>query len=93
MNDFSYLGIYAYVRHPITLGMILITISTFFLLNSLLSNITAAMAFLSFLLSSVEKDNYLEENYGYPYKTYASKVPRFNIITGILKSQISDKVA
>ncbi len=86
LNKFSNLMLYAYIRHPITLGMIFISLSAIFLNHSILSNLFDVMAILCFILSSVEKDLYYENMYGFPYTLYMNRVPRFNIIAGIIRS-------
>ena len=89
LNKFTNLLIFAYLRHPITLGCIFISISTIFLIGSIVSNVFAVIACLCFILSSFERDVFLQKAYGYPYKLYMKKVPRFNIFHGILRSFIS----
>ena len=86
LNKFSNLLIFAYLRHPITLGCILISFSIIFLISSIVSNVLAIVACLSFFLSSFERDVFLQKAYGYPYRLYMKKVPRFNIFHGILRS-------
>jgi len=89
LNKFKNLMIFAYVRHPITLGLIIICFSLIFLLNSILSNVLAIMAIISFFLSSYEKDSLFQDSFGYPYRLYMKKVPRFNIIHGLIRSIIA----
>lgn len=86
LNKFTNLLFFAYIRHPITLGCILVSLSVIFLVSSIVSNILAIVAILSFVLSSFERDVLLQKVYGYPYKLYMKKVPRFNIFHGILRS-------
>ncbi|MHA2309435.1 MAG: hypothetical protein ACXABJ_09175, partial [Candidatus Heimdallarchaeaceae archaeon] len=54
--------------------------------SSIVSNVIAIVAILSFVLSSFERDVFLRKAYGYPYRLYMKKVPRFNIFQGILRS-------
>lgn len=89
LNKFKNLMIFAYVRHPVTLGIIIISFSLIFLINSILSNIFAIIAVISFFLSSYEKDSFFQESYGYPYQLYMKKVPRFNVFHGLIRSIIS----
>ena len=86
LNKFTNLLFFAYIRHPITLGCIFISLSLIFLVSSIVSNVLAIVAILSFVLSSFERDVFLQKVYGYPYKLYMKKVPRFNIFHGILRS-------
>jgi protein-S-isoprenylcysteine O-methyltransferase Ste14 len=89
LNKFSNLFIFAYLRHPITLGCILISFSVIFLISSIVSNVLAIIACLTFVLSSFERDVFLQKAYGYPYRNYMKKVPRFNIFHGILRSVLA----
>lgn len=82
LTKFRNLRIYAYVRHPVTLGLILNCIALILINHSILSNLFALMALICFILSSVEKDIYLEELHGYPFRKYKETVPRFNIFLG-----------
>ncbi len=86
LNKFTNLLFFAYFRHPITLGCIFISLSVIFLISSIVSNVLAIVAILSFVLSSFERDVFLQKAYGYPYRLYMKKVPRFNILHGILRS-------
>lgn len=89
LNKFSNLMVFAYIRHPISLGLIFISFSLILLVNSILSNIFAVMAVIAFFVSSLEKDSHLQKLYGYPYRLYVQKVPRFNVFHGILRSILS----
>ncbi len=91
LNRFTNLLIFAYVRHPVSLGMMLISISMIFYIHSLLSNLLAGVAFLVFMFSSFEKDTFFKELYGYPYKVYSKTVPRFNFVHGLIKALIASK--
>ncbi len=86
LNSFSNMLVFAYIRHPIVLGTVILALALIFLANSILSNIFAVIAVALFFLASYEKDSYLSKKYGYPYRVYASKVPRFNVIWGVIKT-------
>ena len=86
LNSFRNLMIFAYIRHPIVLGAVILSFALIFLANSILSNVFAVLAVASFFLASYEKDSYLSKIYGYPYRVYASQVPRFNVFLGIIKT-------
>jgi protein-S-isoprenylcysteine O-methyltransferase Ste14 len=86
LNKFTNLLFFAYVRHPITLGCIFISLSIIFLISSIVSNVLTVVAILSFILSSFERDVFLQKAYGYPYRLYMKKVPRFNFFHGLLRS-------
>ncbi|MHA1592494.1 MAG: methyltransferase family protein [Candidatus Heimdallarchaeaceae archaeon] len=86
LNSFKNLLVFAYIRHPMVLGTVILCFALITLANSILSNVFAVLAVICFFLASYEKDSYMVEKYGYPYKVYALKVPRFNIIWGIIKA-------
>ncbi len=86
LNSFRNMCIFAYIRHPISFGTTILAFALIFLANSILSNVFAVLAVISFFLASYEKDSYMAKKYGYPFRVYASKVPRFNIILGIIKA-------
>lgn len=86
LNSFKNMLFFAYIRHPMILGTVILCLALIFLTNSILSNVFAVLAVTCFFLASYEKDSYMEEKYGYPYKVYERKVPRFNIIWGIIKA-------
>ena len=88
LNSFRNLAIFAYMRHPITYGSMLISISLILLIHSILSNVFAGLSLIILTISSFERDSFLEKVYGYPYKVYTQHVPRFNIIHGIIRSFI-----
>jgi len=91
LNKFRNLMIFAYARHPLTLAMIIVSLAVFMINNSVLSNVLCVMAGMCFILSSIEKDLFYEQQYGYPYKFYCSKVPRFNLILGFIRSFKTEK--
>jgi len=88
LNSFKRLAFFAYVRHPITFSCILVSISIMLLIQSILSNVLAGLAIIIFTISSFEKDTFFQKIYGYPYKVYSRRVPRFNIIHGVIRSFI-----
>ena len=88
LNSFRNLAFFAYIRHPITFGCMLISISLMLLIHSILSNVLAGLAIVIFTISSFERDNFLQKLYGYPYKVYSQQVPRFNILHGMIRSFI-----
>lgn len=88
LNSFRNLAFFAYVRHPITFSCMLISISLMLLIQSILSNVLAGLALIVFTISSFERDMFFQKLYGYPYKVYSRRVPRFNILHGMLRSFI-----
>ena len=86
LNSFKNIRVFAYIRHPMIFGTVILCFALIFLANSILSNVFAVLAVMCFFLASYEKDSYMEKKYSYPYKVYERKVPRFNIIWGIIKA-------
>ena len=86
LSSFRNLYIFAYIRHPMIFGTVILCFALISLANSILSNVFAVLAVICFFLASYEKDSYMTEKYGYPYKVYEREVPRFNVIWGIIKS-------
>ncbi|MHA1827984.1 MAG: hypothetical protein ACTSX6_04970 [Candidatus Heimdallarchaeaceae archaeon] len=86
LTKFTNLGIYAYIRYPVTYAMIVLCVAVAFFKHSILSNVLCFMAIIFFIVSSFEKDLYYKSIFGYPFQLYASKVPRFFLVFGILKA-------
>lgn len=86
LHSFKNLFVFAYIRHPMVLGTVILSFALIFLANSILANVFAVLSVVCFFLSSYEKDSYMEKQYGYPFKVYAREVPRFNVIWGIIKA-------
>ena len=79
-------GIYAYVRHPEFLGHML-TITSLMLMAQ--HPISAAIGLVLLLLlcsEIVEEDKRNIEKFGDAYKDYMRRVPRINLLAGIIKS-------
>jgi protein-S-isoprenylcysteine O-methyltransferase Ste14 len=76
-------GIYAVVRHPQYLGYILLVMGFAFLYQNWIIVILAFMAILCFYYHTIEEEKQLIDRFQDSYLTYAQKVPRFNIISGI----------
>lgn len=86
LTKFSNLGIYAYVRYPVTYAMIILAVAIGFFRHAILSNVLCFIAIILFIVSSYEKDQYYRGVFGYPFHYYTLKVPRFFIIYGIIKA-------
>jgi len=78
-------GIFAIIRHPYWLCWILLSISLT-LLSQHIIMITLAMIAISIIyLETFSLDKGLIEKFGEDYKEYKKKVPRMNLIFGIIK--------
>jgi len=79
-------GLYAYVRHPEFLGHMLIIVSLVFMAQHPIS-VTIGSVLLSLLcIEIVEEEKRNIEKFGEVYKDYMRKVPRINLLSGIIKS-------
>jgi len=79
-------GIYAVVRHPLYLGWILsIFVATIFLYPHWLFVIIGFSGIASVYLISREEDRLNIEKFGKNYKKYMEKVPRMNLLLGVMR--------
>ena len=79
-------GIYAAVRHPLYLGWILsIFVATIFLHQHWLFVIIGFSGIASVYLISREEDRFNIEKFGKNYKRYMEKVPRMNLLLGVMR--------
>jgi len=79
-------GIYASVRHPLYLGWILsIFVATIFLHQHWLFVIIGFSGIASVYLISREEDRFNIEKFGKNYKRYMEKVPRMNLLLGVMR--------
>lgn len=86
LNKFGNLLIYSILRQPIILGFLVLDLALIFYIPDVVVTIFLVMSFLSFILASYEKDNYMIKIYGYPYRVYMKRVPKFNIFLGIIRA-------
>jgi len=79
-------GIYAFVRHPQYLGGILsIFVATVLLYPHWLFAILAIPGIIILYWSAKEEDKLLIAQFGNDYRAYSQRVPRMNLILGILR--------
>jgi len=79
-------GIYAVVRHPLYLGWILsIFVATIFLHQHWLFVIIGVLGIASLHLISRQEDHFNIERFGNDYKRYMQKVPRMNLLLGVIR--------
>jgi len=80
------IGIYAVVRHPQYLGGILsIFVATLLLYPHWLFAISGVPGAVILYLSAKEEDKRLMERFGNDYRAYIQRVPRMNLILGIIR--------
>jgi len=81
-------GMYAFVRHPEFLGHILIISALVIISQHWISVIVGAILIVLLCLAMIEEEKRNMEKFGNAYMDYMKRVPRINLIAGIIK-QIS----
>ena len=79
-------GLYAYVRHPEFLGHTLIIISLVFMAQHPISVVIGSVLLSLLYIEIVEEEKRNIEKFGDAYKDYMRRVPRINLLAGIIKS-------
>jgi protein-S-isoprenylcysteine O-methyltransferase Ste14 len=78
-------GPYAIVRHPQYLGYVYLN-ATFMLASPCWSVIVLGGSAISlFCLYALREERCLVDQFGYAYQAYMSRVPRFNILLGLVR--------
>ena len=78
-------GIYAVVRHPLYLGWLLMYVALILLSQHWLTVIIGIPGMVCVYLISRQEDQRLIEKFGDEYKDYMQKVPRMNLLVGIIR--------
>ena len=78
-------GIYAVVRHPLYLGWLLMYVALILLSQHWLTVIIGIPGMVCVYLISRQEDQRLIEKFGDDYKHYMQKVPRMNLLAGIIR--------
>ena len=78
-------GIYSLVRHPMVLGGILVLVAFFFISQHWLSAVFCVFMIISGYLIILKEEKENIRKFGNTNKKYVNKVPRMNIILGIIK--------
>jgi len=78
-------GMYAFVRHPEFLGHILIISALVIISQHWISFIVGAILIVLLCLAMIEEEKRNIEKFGNAYTDYMKKVPRINLIAGIIK--------
>ena len=79
-------GLYAYVRHPEFLGHMLIIISLISMAQHPISVAIGSVLLSLLCVEIVEEEKRNIEKFGEVYKDYMRRVPRINLLAGIIKS-------
>jgi len=77
-------GIYGIVRHPQYLAYILFVIGFTLLSQNLIIIIIALISILLFYVHTIDEEKNLRDRFSEAYEAYCSRVPRFNILAGII---------
>ncbi len=78
-------GLYAVVRHPQYLGYMLLTGGFVLVTQYWLSVLLGLIAITCFYLQAVAEERYCIAHIGAAYEHYQRRVPRFNVILGIIR--------
>jgi len=78
-------GIYAIVRHPMYLSGILFFISLVLISQHWLSLIFSIPVIVYFYISTWSEERSSIEKFGEAYRSYMKKVPRINLILGVIR--------
>ena len=78
-------GMYAFVHHPEFLGHILIISALVIISQHWISVIAGAILIILLCLAMIEEEKRNMEKFGDAYRDYMKKVPRINLIAGIIK--------
>ena len=78
-------GMYALVRHPEFLGHILIIFALIIISQHWISSIIGTILIVLLYLAMIEEERRNIEKFGDAYRNYMKRVPRINLIAGIIK--------
>jgi protein-S-isoprenylcysteine O-methyltransferase Ste14 len=78
-------GLYAVVRHPQYLGYILLAAGFALLSQHTATLLLGAVAVTSFVLQALAEERTCLAHLGEPYRRYLHRVPRFNVLLGIIR--------
>jgi len=83
-------GLYAFVRHPEFLGHMLIIFALIIISQHWISLVVGAVLIVLLCLAMIEEEKRNLKKFGKAYRDYMERVPRINLIAGIIK-QIRSK--
>jgi len=78
-------GMYAFVRHPEFLGHILIIFALVIISQHWISLIIGAILIVLLCFAMIEEEKRNIEKFGNAYMDYMKRVPRINLIAGIIR--------
>ena len=78
-------GPYAVIRHPQYLGYMLLIAGFTLLTQHWLLALPAVLTWVGFTWQAIQEERDCRERLGRPYADYCQRVPRFNIVLGLLR--------
>jgi len=78
-------GLYAVVRHPQYLGYMFLVLGFVLLSQHVLTAAVGIAAVVFFYLHTVQEDRFCRVHLGDKYVAYCSRVPRINIVAGLVR--------
>lgn len=82
-------GLYTIVRHPQYLGYMCLNVTFMLISPHWLIILVASVAIMLFYLYALQEEERLIKNFGRGYQEYMVRVPRFNILRGIVRTFVS----
>jgi len=80
-------GIFKTIRHPLYLGLSIVTVGFLFTYQAIVLVIIGIIAITLFYIASKVEDNYNIKKFGQVYTDYIIKVPLWNFFLGIYKNR------
>ena len=84
-------GLYAFVRHPEFLGHILIVFSLILIAQHSVNLVIGAMLIFLLCFAMIEEEKRNIRKFGNAYRAYMQRVPRINLLIGIIRRMYSKK--
>jgi protein-S-isoprenylcysteine O-methyltransferase Ste14 len=78
-------GLYSIVRHPQYLAYMLFNLGFMLLSQNCVIVLLGALAIAFFYLHTIDEERFCRMTFGEEYEQYIRKVPRFNLLLGIIR--------
>jgi protein-S-isoprenylcysteine O-methyltransferase Ste14 len=78
-------GLFAITRHPQYLGYMFLACGFALLSQHWAAALLATVAVTLFTVQAVKEEHYCLSQLGEPYRQYLERVPRFNLVLGIMR--------
>jgi protein-S-isoprenylcysteine O-methyltransferase Ste14 len=79
-------GIFSVIRHPMYLSIILLSVALMLLSQHILSVIFGIPNILSMYFFMIQEERFNAEKLGPEYRAYMERVPRANIVAGVIRA-------